>query len=102
MGKTAVGIDLTPGERRELESLASRRRTAQGLAQRARIALLAAEGVENKDISLRVGAAPNTVGKWRRRFAEHRVEGLSLRRAPSRRAAPDRRRRGRRGRSPDP
>jgi len=76
MGKTAVGIDLTPGERRELESLASRRRTAQGLAQRARIALLAAEGVENKDISLRVGAAPNTVGKWRRRFAEHRVEGL--------------------------
>ena len=41
MGKTAVGIDLTPGERRELESLASRRRTAQGLAQRARIALLA-------------------------------------------------------------
>jgi transposase len=76
MGKPAVAIDLTPGERRELESLASRRRTAQGLAQRARIALLAAEGVENKDISLRVGAAPNTVGKWRRRFAEHRVEGL--------------------------
>ena len=76
MGKTAVAIDLTPGERRELESLASRRRTAQGLAQRARIALLAAEGVENKDISLRVGAAPNTVGKWRRRFAEHRVDGL--------------------------
>ena len=30
MGKTAVAIDLTPGERRELESLASRRRTAQG------------------------------------------------------------------------
>jgi hypothetical protein len=32
--------------------------------------------MENKDISLRVGAAPNTVGKWRRRFAEHRVAGL--------------------------
>src|SRR5580698_1322614 len=76
MGKRAVGIALTEIERRELESLASRRRTAQGLAQRARIALLAAEGVENKDISLRVGAAPNTVGKWRRRSAEHRVEGL--------------------------
>jgi transposase-like protein len=38
--------------------------------------LHAAEGAENKDISLRVGAAPNTVGKWRRRFAEHRVAGL--------------------------
>jgi len=70
MGKTAVAIDLTQRERRELESLASRRKTAQGLAQRARIVLLAAEGAENKDISLRVDAAPNTVGKWRRRFAE--------------------------------
>ena len=32
--------------------------------------------MENKAISLRVGAAPNTVGKWRRRFAEHRMAGL--------------------------
>jgi transposase len=38
--------------------------------------LLAAEGVENKDISLHVDAAPNTVGKWRRRFAERRIDGL--------------------------
>ena len=76
MGKTAAAIDLTQSERRELESLASRRKTAQGLAQRARIVLHAAEGGENKTISLRVGAAPNTVGKWRRRFAEHRLAGL--------------------------
>ncbi len=76
MGKTAAAIDLTQSERRELESLASRRKTAQGLAQRARIVLHAAEGGENKAISLRVGAAPNTVGKWRRRFGEHRVAGL--------------------------
>jgi transposase len=34
------------------------------------------EGVENKDICARVGASPNTVGKWRRRFAERRMEGL--------------------------
>jgi hypothetical protein len=46
------------------------------LAQRARIVLLAAEGVENKAISLRVGAVPNTVGKCRRRFAGHRPDGL--------------------------
>ena len=72
MGKMAVAIDLTDSERRELGSLASRRRTAQGLAQRARIVLLAAEGVENKNICERV----NTVGKWRRRFAERRMEGL--------------------------
>ena len=76
MGKTAVAIDLTDSEWRELESFASRRKTAQGLAQRARIGLLAAEGAENKDISLRVNVAPNTVGKWRRRFAKHRLAGL--------------------------
>jgi len=65
MGKMAVAIDLTDSERRELGSLASRRRTAQGLAQRARIVLLAAEGLENKDVRERVGAAP-TAGKRRR------------------------------------
>ena len=86
MGKTAVAIDLTQRERRELESLASRRKTAQGLAQRARIVLLAAEGAENKDISLRVEAAPNTVGKWRRRFAEHASMASSTSLAPARRA----------------
>src|SRR4029077_2905772 len=76
MGKTAVAVDLSDSERRELGSLASRRRTAQGLAQRARIVLLAAGGGENKDICARSGASPNTVGKWRRRFAERRMEGL--------------------------
>lgn len=75
-GKTAVAIELSESERRELGGLASRRKTAQGLAQRARIILLAAEGLENKDISLRVEAAPNTVGKWRRRFAKCRIDGL--------------------------
>ena len=56
MGKMAVAIDLTPSERRELESLALRRKTAQELTQRARIVLHAGGGAENKDISLRVGA----------------------------------------------
>jgi hypothetical protein len=51
MGKTAVAIELTESERLELEGLASRRRTAQGLAQRARIVLLAADGLGNKDIA---------------------------------------------------
>ena len=76
MGKAAVSVCLTDSERKELESLASRRRTAQGLAQRARIVLLAAESMENKDICARVDASPNTVGKWRRRFVERRVDGL--------------------------
>lgn len=50
MDKPAVTIDLSAEERRELENLAGRRRAAQGLARRARIVLLAADGLENKDI----------------------------------------------------
>jgi transposase len=72
----AVSIELSGRELEELEGLARRRRTAQGLARRARIVLLAAEGLENKAISTRLGADPNTVGKWRRRFAERRLDGL--------------------------
>ena len=76
MGKPAVAIELTPEERRELESLVRRRKTGQGLARRARIVLAAAEGLQNKAIVERVGADANTVGKWRRRFAERRLDGL--------------------------
>lgn len=43
MGRAAASIELSTEERRELEDLARRRRTAQGLAQRAQIVLLAAE-----------------------------------------------------------
>jgi transposase len=76
MTKAAVAIELTAVERAELEGLAGRRRTAQGLAKRARIVLAAADGTENKNIARTVGADANTVGKWRRRFAERRLDGL--------------------------
>jgi transposase len=46
------------------------------LARRAQIVLLAAEGAENKDIARRLNVSPNTVGKWRRRFSERRIDGL--------------------------
>jgi transposase len=71
-----VAIELSADERRELEGLAQRRRTAQGLARRARIVLLAAAGWQNKAIAAELGADPNTVGKWRQRFAERRLDGL--------------------------
>jgi transposase len=76
MGKAAVAIVLTAAERAELESLAGRRRTAQGLARRARIVLAAAAGLENKAIAHALDADENTVSKWRRRFAALRIDGL--------------------------
>ena len=63
MSRAAVTITLSGTERRGLESLAGRRKTAQGLAQRARIILTAAQGLENKAIVEHLGVDANTVGK---------------------------------------
>ena len=76
MGTPAVSIDLTETERHELEGLARRRKTAQGLARRARIVLLAADGLQNRAIAERLRSDADTVGTWRRRFAERGVNGL--------------------------
>jgi transposase len=76
MGRAAAAIDLTATERRELESLARAHRTGQAMARRARIVLAAAAGLGNKAICAEVGADANTVSKWRRRFAAHRLDGL--------------------------
>jgi transposase len=67
---------LSDEERTELTSLAARRNTAQALALRARIVLGCAEGAPNKDVATRLQVDRATVGKWRRRFVEHRVDGL--------------------------
>ncbi len=75
-GRVAVTIELSDVERDALSDLARRRRTAQGLARRARIVLLASEGLENKQIAEQLGTSQDTVGKWRRRFAERRLDGL--------------------------
>src|SRR3954466_12933283 len=72
-----VGIDLTDEERARLESWARRRTSAQAVALRSRIVLLAAEGLNNTEIAGRLGVHRPMVRKWRGRFAEHRLEGLT-------------------------
>ncbi len=67
---------LSDAERTELKSLAARRNTAQALALRARIVLGCAEGTQNKDVAARLQVDRATVGKWRRRFVERRIDGL--------------------------
>jgi transposase len=72
----AVAIELSDQERAQLEGWARRRSSAQALAQRSRIVLLAAEGLKNTEIGERLGVSRNMVMTWRSRFAEHRVDGL--------------------------
>ena len=77
MGRRFGPLELDEVERRELTSLASRRSTAQGLALRARIILACAEGEQSKVVAARLGIDPDTVGKWRTRFAAKRLDGLA-------------------------
>ena len=73
----AAAIELTDDERVRLEAWARRRTSAQGLALRARIVLAAAEGLKNTEIARRLGVTRPMVTKWRNRFAEYRLDGLT-------------------------
>src|SRR5215210_3976189 len=72
----ATPIELTDEERAQLQSWARRRNSAQALAQRSRIVLMAAEGHKNVDIARALGVHRPMVTKWRNRFAESRLDGL--------------------------
>ena len=75
-GRPLETIELSTAEREELEAWARRPKTAQALAQRARAILLGAEGLNNTAVAARVGWTKQSVGKWRRRFLERRLDGL--------------------------
>jgi transposase len=75
-GRPKAALVLTTDERRELESLAHRSRSAPTVARRARIVLACAEGRENKTVARRLRMSPVTVCKWRARFVADRVAGL--------------------------
>ena len=67
---------LSDAERRTLENWAKRRKTAQGLALRARIVLACAEGRSNTAVAARLRVSRVTVIKWRARFLARRLDGL--------------------------
>ncbi len=76
MPRIAAIIRLTTVERQELEARVRARRTEQRGVERARIVLLAAVGYTNRQIAERLSVNPDTVGKWRSRFAGEGLEGL--------------------------
>src|SRR5215207_9932134 len=63
-------------EREALERWARRPSSSQALAQRSRIVLACAEGHANQAVAARERVTPQTVGKWRKRFVERRLDGL--------------------------
>jgi len=76
-GRPKSPLTLTDDERQKLETWARRPKSTQRLATRARIILACAEGLENTDVARRLGVNRTTVGKWRGRFLEDRLDGLA-------------------------
>ena len=72
----AQPLGLRPGDRELLESWTRSSSIRAGLAQRARIVLLAAHGVSNTEIAETVGVSRPTVIGWRDRYASSGVRGL--------------------------
>ncbi len=76
-GRRKAELILTDDERQTLKTWASRPKSTQQLAQRARIVLACADGMDNKQVAAKLSVTVQTVGKWRRRFLERRVDGLT-------------------------
>lgn len=74
--RPARALVLRDGDREKLESWLRSRSVKAGLVKRARMVLLAADGVANQEIADRVGASRTTVIQWRTRYEERGVSGL--------------------------
>src|SRR5262245_387193 len=76
-GRPKIPLTLTADEQATLHSWANRPTSAQRLALRSRSVRTCAEGLDNKEVARRLRVTPQTVGKWRGRFLEDRLEGLT-------------------------
>ena len=74
--KTSFTIQLTPAQRQTLLAWEHATRIPAGLARRARIILLLADGVTITDIAAIVGISRRHTYKWIRRFVQEGLEGL--------------------------
>ena len=75
--RVATTITLSDSEKKLLEKNTTSRAVPIRLAERSKIVLLSAEGLENKVIAQRLNVPPNKVGIWRNRFAEGGIEAIS-------------------------
>ncbi len=72
-----VTVDVSAADREVLESWLRSSSISAGLARRARIVLLAADGVAVKDIVTLVGASKPTVIGWKKRYCADGIAGLA-------------------------
>ena len=74
---TARRIELTAAEEQTLRMWARAGTTEQRLARRARVILCCAQGLPIREVGERCGLSQISVFKWKRRFCERRLDGLT-------------------------
>jgi hypothetical protein len=74
--QSPFAIMLSAGERRILEERARKYTSPYFSVVRAKMILLAAQGLGNDEIAARLDVGRDVVSQWRKRFFEHRVAGL--------------------------
>src|ERR1700689_5065724 len=79
-----VSVEVPPRDREVLASWVRSPSVRAGLAQRARIVLLAADGIGTNEIVRRVGVSKPTVIAWKKRYAAEGVGGLDDRKKAGR------------------
>jgi DNA-binding NarL/FixJ family response regulator len=87
LGRPVAVVTVNDEQRLELEAWSRRPKTAQALAMRSRIILLAAQGGSNKSIALKLSTTPHTVGKWRSAFKAQATTDFWTSRVPAPRAS---------------
>lgn len=75
-GRPKAPLNLTEEETSALNRLARRTRSSRHQAFRAKIILRCAEGLSNIEVATALRTTGRTVGKWRKRFVERRLDGL--------------------------
>jgi len=88
-------VALTDEEERCLQETARKYRSPYCDVVRAKIVLLAADGLENTEIAARLDLPRQIVSKWRKRFCQERLGGLESRPRRGRPNLPTPRGRGR-------
>ena len=89
--KSPYRITLSPDEERELSNRSSKYTLPYFMVLRAKMILLASQGLSNDQIAAKLDTRREVVSLWRKRFFERRLEGLEERSRPGRpRAFPPR------------
>ena len=76
MSRAAAPLVIADKQREILEALSRSRSAAHRVVQRARVLLLAADGVSNSEIGEVVGVSRPTVLAWRKQFSEEGLTGF--------------------------